>query len=296
MNFRGALCLLLFIFIAGCNQSSDQGDKTVPGTKSVLKLALDISVSDLQAASPLPFGKSCIEGVCWYEIDKSANAKDLPSVVFSQHGAGFKAENVINISSVVDQQFGQDVQNLKFMLRGLPDNSPHEKNIDFIYGVVKDLTSKGWQQYYYPSSPRIPGTEAKKISSGDTVLGEHVRSHPWFDPSIRMSFDQWMSCSSVYQWHFYQKGIYLTLEVMRSDSTDDPKENGNYLASLTVQSESDFWRGHFEEQDMKNWVKLLPALLDRYHAQRAASEAKARANGIKIDETYQDPPIKALGQ
>ena len=268
----------------------------MPGTKAVLTLALDVSVSDLQAASPLAFGKSCVEGVCWYEIDKSANASDLPTVIFDQHGASFQAKNVISLSTVVDEQFGKDIQSLKLMLRGLPDNSSHEKNIDFIYGVVKDLTSRGWQKYYYPASPRIPGSEANKISTGDIVLGERVRSHPWFDPSIRMSFDQWVSYSSVYQWHFYQQGVYLTLEVMRSDSTNDPEENGNYLVSLTAQNESAFWRGHFGEKDIKNWVILLPALLDRYHAQRAAAEAKARANGIKIDETYQDPPIKALGQ
>ncbi|WP_311968410.1 hypothetical protein [Pseudomonas baltica] len=266
------------------------------GTKPVLQLALDVPVADMQAASPLPFGKSCIEGVCWYEIDKSANDQNLPSVVFSQQGATIRAENVINISSVVNEQYGQSVQNLKFTLRGLPDNSSHEKNIDFIYGIINELIAQGWRHYYYPSSPRIPGSEAIKLSGGETVFGEHVRSHPWFDPSIKMSLDQWLSYPSVYEWHFYQHGVYLTLEVMRSDSEKDPKKNGNYLVSLAVQNESDFWHGHFEEKDMARWVTLLPGLLDRYHAKRAASEAKARANGIKIDETYQDPPIKALGQ
>jgi hypothetical protein len=44
----------------------------------------------------------------------------------------------------------------------------------------------------------------------------------------------------------------------------------------------------------KDWQQLLPALLDQYHEQRSQLEAEAQAAGIAIEDSYENPPIKAL--
>ncbi|MHC8354342.1 hypothetical protein ACYZTL_03660 [Pseudomonas sp. LB3P81] len=62
-------------------------------------------------------------------------------------------------------------------------------------------------------------------------------------------------------------------------------------------TEREFWKsGITDEKDRLNWIDLLPAGINSFHAMRLKSEEKTRAVGIEIDESYQDPPIHALGQ
>jgi hypothetical protein len=298
MNIRYLFVIWVILFASGCDQSSNKGVVTVGDTKSLLSFTLGVPVSNMvaQASASLPFEKSCVSGLCWYEINKSSNNKSLPSVAVGLGENKLQFDNVTGVTSTVDEKFGENVQNIELTLRGLPDNTSHEENKAFIYAFVKMIASKGWQYYRYPESPRIPGSEAGKLSRAGFVMGVNVLSHPWFDPAVEISMAQWMSNTGFYDWDFYKDGIYLKLRAWRSDSDVNSETYGNYLITVEFHSEQDFWINQFVEDDMPNWVSLLPSLLVKYHQQRQELEAKAKASGIKIDETYQDPPIKALGQ
>jgi hypothetical protein len=298
MKIRNVFFACMVLFTSGCGQSSNKEVVAVEGAKIFLNLTLDVPISSMVAQAPtsLPFEKSCVSGLCWYEINKSNNDNNLPTVAVGVGENKLQFDNVSGVVSTVDEQFGQNVQNLELTLRSLPDNSSHEKNKEFIYTIVRAIVSKSWQYYRYPESPRIPGSEAGKLPKAGFVMGVNVLSHPWFDPAVEISMAQWMSNTGFYDWDFYKDGVYLKLRAWRSNSDVSPELNGNYLVTVEFHDEQDFWVDNFKSEDMPNWVALLPSLLKKYHQQRQELEAKAKASGIKIDETYQDPPIKALGQ
>jgi hypothetical protein len=296
MRLSNCLVIACFWVLAGCDQSANQGTSAVVTEKINVTIQLNAPADSLDAAGPVKFDKSCLQGLCFYEISKSANEANLPSAIIKVGDDSLALSHAISIVALTDQNSGNKIQNVNVKLRGLPDNSSHEKNRDFIYSVIDAINNSGWHHYYFPGEPRIPGSEAGKIPSADDVLGGKGLNHPWFDPSIKISLSQWVSNTGFYKWYFYKDGVYLLIRAWRSDSNISPELNGNYLVSLEFRNEADFWKDNFESEDMPKWRQLLPEFLVKSAVDRQRLEAKARANGIKIDETYQDPPIKALGQ
>ena len=73
-----------------------------------------------------------------------------------------------------------------------------------------------------------------------------------------------------------------------------PDLPGAYLLSLQLQTEAEDTKGYFAPADKKRWKDLWPARDKELQQERAAAEAKARAQGLEIDTSYQDPPILAL--
>ncbi|PHN20918.1 hypothetical protein AO240_11775 [Pseudomonas sp. ICMP 460] len=166
----------------------------------------------------------------------------------------------------------------------------------FISQLIDRVKNSGWKHYYFPSNPRISGSQAAKIMTPDKVLERPVLGHPWLDPDYKPDLEQWLK-TSVYEWYFYNDGAYLSVNARRNDSKDNPTKTGTYLITMEFLTERQYWVSDFDEdKDRANWKELLPARLKKYQDARRDIEDKARANGIEIDESYQDPPIKALSR
>jgi len=95
-------------------------------------------------------------------------------------------------------------------------------------------------------------------------------------------------------WYFHKDGVYLLFRVQREDSEKAPQKMGSYLFTLTFESEAEFYKSFVKNEYREDWIKLLPAELNRMAQERAQTEARLKKMGIAIDEDYQDPPIKAL--
>ena len=98
------------------------------------------------------------------------------------------------------------------------------------------------------------------------------------------------------QWIFHADGVYLKVSLMQSNMGGFVGKT-TYLLSIRIQSEFSFYGiGYFSgnSEKMDNWKTLLPAELQKYHANRLKTEAALKEQGYTIDTTYQDPPIKAL--
>src|SRR5690606_18262919 len=147
--------------------------------------------------------------------------------------------------------------------------------------------------YRFPAA-RIPGSESHKLEDAEYVLGEYALIHPWFDPRNEASIEQWMQYSGVYSWLFYQAYSYVNVSVQRRDSQAEPGERGTYLIKKKLREERSYWGKHFRGEQLNKWQQLLPGLLEQYRQSRESREEKARAAGIEIEESYRDPPIKAL--
>ena len=103
-----------------------------------IQIRLEQSIDELLKSSPLPFAKDCLEpvGMCWYEVSKRFAALDLPSVEIIQGHHELHLDQVTQLTVVINEALGTDIQNISMVVRGLPDDSPHEAQKAFIYQLI----------------------------------------------------------------------------------------------------------------------------------------------------------------
>ncbi|WP_421556186.1 hypothetical protein [Pseudomonas kitaguniensis] len=286
------LTIFLF-FLVACEKK----EPPMTGKDSFIEVALHAPIKAVLDGSTQPFSQECMKHLklCWYKFEKSANDKNLPGVTIKNSDSTLVIPKVTSVTIVIDDRVGDNIEGVDISLRGLPDNSTHQQNIDFIYQLIENLLSSGWKHYYFLGDPRISGAEARKVDVPGRVLGEYVSSHPWLDPHYKPDFNQWMKIGAFYDWYFYNNNTYLNLKAWRHDSKDNPAETGTYLITMGFATEREYWvSGFTEDKDKAHWKELLPGELEVSKKRRLRLEKKARAAGIEIDETYQDPPINAL--
>lgn len=273
-------------------------DNSLPLEKRMdTTLNLGTPIVSFLKKSSIHFDEDCLKeaDVCWYEFSKSANSTDLPNIQLKTQSTSLSIDSVSSVSIFAGPNSKDLVQNANITLRGLPDDSPHESQKKFVYGIIAKLQSSGWRRFIYPYDPRISGQEVLKLHDSETVMGVIVMNHPWFDPDVELSLEQWLSIKSLYEWCFVDDhDNHLRLFVQRSNSTSDPKNKGTYLVTIQIDSEQSFWMKEFEEKDKPNWATLLPKKLDAFEVQRKLIEKKAIKEGIIIDTNYKNPIIRAI--
>lgn len=289
---------LLSILIAGCDAHSVA---TLEGTHmdppANIGIILNQPIDVLLERHPSCFSTECLApvNICWYTVARRFSSPNLPSVTIKNDDRTLvDLQHVGNLSIAVNNRRGSEVRDVSLSIRGLPDDSLHSEQKDFIYKVLRQFISNGWVYLYPFSDPRIPGTESHKLNEAKHIFGQYVLSHPWLDPRHEVSIEHWIQSGSTYHWYFHQDGAYLHIRVQSSKSEAEPGERGTYLIQIKLMDESSYWREHFSSEQLNDWQKLLPELLEQYQRERAALEAKARAAGIEIENSYQNPTIKAL--
>ncbi len=266
------------------------------GQTTTVEISLHEDIKDVIARSPIPFKPDCLAavGVCWYEMSRSPNSKELPTASVKTGSHTLLLKNTSRISTAVFDRYGSKIENIEIILRGLPDDSLHEDYQEAIYTLINGLQRADWKHYYHMSDPRISGKEMDKINTPEEILNTQVFSHPWLDPNYKIDLKRWFEIGPSYNWYFFNKDSYLHLQARHWLSKKAPEERGTYLVSLKFSTEAEFWRTPFQGKDKLRWKELLPDELVIAKKQRKELEAKARAAGIEIDELYQDPPITAL--
>ncbi|MHC8386633.1 hypothetical protein ACYZTM_00900 [Pseudomonas sp. MDT2-39-1] len=286
--------IIACVFLSACNDSDSNMNNKIPPTE----ITLNATIQNTLDKNSNKFSSACMKDLelCWYKINKSANDKCLPDTIITTDSSSLHLNQTTNITIVVDERVGNQVEDIDVTLRGLPDNSTHEQYKTFIYQLIESIKSSGWEHYYFVEDPRIPGSQVLKIDSPDNVLGYHVSSHPWLDPEYPIDIDCWLKISPFYNWYFYNDGVHLNLKAWRHDSKDNPTKTGTYLITLEFLSEREFWKSSIPENERNRGTDLLPEKLNSFHQTRLIIEQKARAAGIEIDESYHDPSIKAFEQ
>ncbi|MCP1418594.1 hypothetical protein J3D47_002837 [Pseudomonas laurylsulfativorans] len=259
-----------------------------------VKVDLGGAVVDLINNSSLKFSVDCLAAVsmCWYEIDRGSKGQSLIDVSVGRSGHGLLIKNVVSLSFVVDELETKEVENLTVTLRGLPDNSSHEENKKIIYALISDLKAAGWQKYYFPSDPRISSLELKKFNWSDNVFGATPLSHPLFDVNHEMSLSDWLANRFFYDWYMYSGDYIAHVAVQRRNTPSDPTRAGIYLISVKFMSFDGFWRTDFDEAVRPKWKQLFLSHLQQLIDRRFKVEARARAAGVSIDETYNPPSME----
>ena len=294
MRILGCFLILL---VSACGDGAQEEYGTMSAGASV-ELKFDVSIEDVLNNSPVKFDADCLQDAdfCLYEFDRPMGDSNLPSVIIRRDSGTLEIDDVATITTSSNTQQSSKIDNFKLTVRGLPDNRTHEENKTFIYALIEKIQKAGWQRFIAPSSPRISGSEAGKISSADSIYGVHVSSHPWFDPTYTLDLQRWMQWGSFYVWSFYNDGIYMKLSAWRQKSPVEPDSKGTYLITVELQTDAKYWQNEFEPEEQKgSWKSLVSELKIKYKEIRERDEELLRSFGVDIDEGYQDPSIKQLG-
>ncbi len=228
-------------------------------------------------------------GVDFYDVDwKQAT----PGSVTIEHGKySFVIENVLSV--MAGQDLGDEANEglTEFSINAgitAPDRIPHDEARLKMYAILQRILQAGWVTQIDRGDPRIRGKDAFNY----VMTTSHYSS---LDAAYVPTFEEWMRIESRTTWYFYADHLYLSVNFTRESTLTDPTKPGAYLISFNLKSENEFYRGYVGGEHRKEWKTRLPAELAKLAPLRAAAEAKLRAQGVRIDETYQDPPLPDLG-
>jgi hypothetical protein len=211
-------------------------------------------------------------------------------IVKIDHGKhSFEIDDVLSISSM--QVAVHDGEGLfQYSVNAgitAPDLIAHDEARDKLYAILKAIEQKGWKVVTPRGDPRIKGTDRfSYVLKKDKYIG--------LDTSYVPSLDEWMNLENLSSWNFYVDRQYLTVQFKRERTLLDPTKPGSYLLTYTLKSEAEHFRAYVGPDNRARWKELLPAELVPRDGDRAKAEATLKAQGITIDETYQDPPLPDL--
>jgi hypothetical protein len=211
-------------------------------------------------------------------------------IVKIDHGKhSFEVEDVLGVASM--QVAVHDAEGLfeYSIYAGITacDLIPHDEARDQIYAILRGIEQKGWKIITGRSDPRLKGKERfEYVVGNDSSAGLGTDFLP--------TSQEWMRIENLTAWEFYADRQYLTVDFKRERTLLDPTKPGSYLLTYTLKSEAEHFRAYVGPENRARWKELLPAELAPRDGERAKAESALKAQGIKIDETYQDPPLPNL--
>ncbi len=224
-------------------------------------------------------------------INYSADWKQsAPGTVNIEHGQhSFEIYHVLSASSLIANREAQDGLSKFSINAGItaPDLISHDEARVKVYELLKKIEQAGWTVITGRGDPRLTGKERFNYVTGkDSTAGLGVD----YTPSV----EEWMRIENLTQWSFYANKQFLNVYFKRESSLLDPNKPGSYLLTFTLVSEIEHFRGYVDSSDRARWKELFPNEIATYPPSRAKAETTLKAQGIKIDETYQDPPLPNL--
>lgn len=232
--------------------------------------------------NPLPTSSTTFYNKSW---DKN------PIDVFIEHG-----KNSITLHHVIGVQAGAANSNTLItsynnISAGLTNNSTlsHDQARIEMLGIFKDLKQTGWQRFISLSDPRLDGKDALSYTQKEFYD---------LDPNYLYSLNEWMNLKDGSRWLFQANGIYLTIQMYRDQNQMNPQKLGAYFVRYEFVSEKEYYAPYFKDDDLKRWeinaarwVSLYPGIKKQMNQIRTKTEAELKAQGIQIDESYQDPQL-----
>src|SRR5690606_15866755 len=124
-----ASSLAAALFLSGYEAAADQTDKTagVAGEQNII-IHMNEPVSGLLERTPSTFSADCLQPakVCWYRFRKPFSSGNLPSVTVMDGVAPLIVlDDTAGMTIVIDQELGNEIRDISFSVRGLPDNTLH---------------------------------------------------------------------------------------------------------------------------------------------------------------------------
>ena len=204
--------------------------------------------------------------------DKSFVIEDALGVQAPQELGDFKAEGLNSYTVFA----GLSVPS--------PSLIPHDEARLKIHAILQRIMDAGWKNVIDIGDPRVQGTDRLAYAlSTNNYIGLDATQVP--------SFDEWMRIQSRTPWNFYANGLYMQVSFTREPTLTDPKKPGSYLLTFNIKTETEYFRGFASPDNRLRWKEVVPQEIVKAKAERPKRESELRAKGIRIDESYQDPPV-----
>jgi hypothetical protein len=291
-RFISAICALALLFVCGALMVRYYGSaSTVGKASSAIALATQLRLGDPKN-SDLDGPGSSIDnhpsGIVFYQREWRRGSLGIVEFLHGKHS--FKVDNVLSVLGVDDRMLPDGIYQWEINFGVSPEQSDtHEAALSRMVRLLSDLKAKGWARYIGVNDPRLAGKDAWHYFSTNSEYS--------LDAAYVPKIDEWKAVvKEMPQWNFFADGVYLDVSLMESNMGGFVGK-ATYLISIKVRSEYAFYGlGFFpgDAEKIHHWKTLLPAELQKYHADRLKVEAALKAQGYTIDTTYQDPPIKAL--
>ena len=226
-------------------------------------------------------------GASFYSIDWNPPQKGIVTFEHGKHT--FVIENVLGLIGYQSADFSEEGVLQFDITTGItgPDGIAHDEARQQMFAILQRISQAGWKVFIQRDDPRLRGKDAL-----DYVLTTSSASS--LDATYLPTFEEWMRIESMTNWFFYADHVYLEVNFTREHTLTDPTKPGAYLISFNLKNEAEHFRGYVGPNNRKRWKELLPAELAKLPPMRAEAEAKMRAKGVQIDDTYQDPPVPAF--
>lgn len=227
-------------------------------------------------------------GVNFYQRDWIRG--NLGTVKFVHGGRSFVVDNVLSAMGTDDTDIpgGISEWTINFGVSSEQADT-HEAALARMIKLFSELHTSGWVRYIDTNDPRLTGKQAWDYSKVSSIYS--------LDSSYTPTLEEWTAAvKKMPHWKFYADGVYLDVSLSETNMGGFVGKT-TYLLSIDIKNEYDFYGvGYFpgDAEKMHNWKALLPAELQKYHADRLKTEAALKAQGYTIDTAYQDPPIRAL--
>lgn len=289
------LCLIFSLGAAGCSKIASSNNDLEPQSKKVTAMTQQMTIKvgeqgeslkkrypDLVRVQHQP------AGVDFYKVGWSTRPRGIVTI---EHGKyTFSIEDVLSISSLQDLNALASEGLFEFDVNaGItePDLIPHDEARLKTHAILQRILQAGWKPLVGRSDPRLSGKDQQNYMFATSNVNG-------LDPRHTPTFEEWMQIESRTPWSFYVDHLYLTVNFTRERTLTDSEKPGAYLLNFNIKSEAEEFRGYVAPLDRAKWKELLPAELAVVAKLRQKKETELRAKGIKIDESYEDPPVPNL--
>jgi hypothetical protein len=229
-------------------------------------------------------------GLDFYSIDWDTRPRGTVKVDHDKFSLAI--DDVLGVQTSIDLELPKEGFDSITVFAGLSTNNDqglitHDEARDKLYAILKKIEQAGWKIITGRGDPRLKGHDRFNYVVGkDSSAGLGTDFLP--------SLEEWMRIENLTAWEFYADRQYLSVTFKRERTLLDPTKPGSYLLTYTLKSEAEHFRAYVGPDGRKRWKELLPNELTVHPPLRQKAEATLKAQGIKIDETYQDPPLPDL--
>ncbi|WP_027468844.1 hypothetical protein [Deefgea rivuli] len=227
-------------------------------------------------------------GLNFYKIDPDDEQPKRKVMLQVKHGShSFDVSSVLSISGTEDLDFPREGLSDFDISASIPpaNNVMHDDARKYFLNLLKVIQTAGWQRVIYSADARLIAKDAFNETLKDSSFAGNLSVD--YQPTLA----EWMGLKEMTRWRFYADGVYLSVYFFRDADHLDLAKPGAYLLSLTFSNAESNFRSNFEQKDWPRARELWPELAKEFQADRKKAEAKAQAAGLKIDTTYQDPPM-----
>lgn len=154
--------------------------------------------------------------------------------------------------------------------------------------LLRELQAKGWKRYYYPGGARISDKIDIFQNGKDVYIGYEPSEQEWLNV-----FTQGLESLS---YELYADGVILSIS-LNADSNEYWQGYSIYKISMefdALEYKFQDYSGVYERDNNDRFIpaKWLPMVEEVLHSNdkyRMEKERELKMQGIKIDESYQDP-------